>query len=149
MRLQKELKNSKIENVFQQTLVNITFTYHWENQNLKAILHPYSITQQQHNVLRILLDQYPKPCTINLLKSKILDQMSDTSRIVDRLIQKGFVFKTVNAHDKRAVDIIISDKGLALLRKLDQEVDFTSARNSKLTIEEAKQLNFLLDKYRG
>ncbi|MDT4841147.1 MarR family protein [compost metagenome] len=149
MRLTKELKTPHFENVFQQALANITYTYHWRSQNLKQLLSPYQLTQQQHKVLMILFDQYPQPSTINLLKKKIYEQASDTSRMVDRLIQKGFVLKKTNPYDKRAVDIIISDKGLELLRKLDQEVDLSNASHSKLTEEEARQLNALLDKYRG
>lgn len=149
MELKKEVNISKFENVFQHALVNIYFTYHWSNQNVKEILSPYAITQQQFNVLRILRGQHPKPCTINLLKSRILDKMSDTSRIVDRLVQKAYVLKNVNIEDKRALDISISEKGLKLLKKLDKEIDFSSFIRTNLSEEEADQLNELLDKFRG
>ncbi|MES2653640.1 MAG: MarR family transcriptional regulator [Bacteroidota bacterium] len=149
MELQKEIKSSKFENAFQQALVNVFFTYHWSNQNVKEALSPYDITQQQFNVLRILRGQYPKPSTINLLKSRILDKLSDVSRIVDRLVQKDYVHKNVNGDDKRALDITISDKGLKLLEKLDKEIDFSSFIRPNLSEEEATQLNVLLDKYRG
>ncbi len=149
MQLQKEIKASKFENVFQQALVNLTYTYFWSSQKVKDMLNVYDITQQQYNVLRILRGQHPSPSTINLIKSRILDKMSDTSRIVDRLIQKEFVEKTTNVHDKRAVDIIITGKGLALLKKMDKEVDFSTFIVNNLTEEEAEQLNVLLDKMRG
>ena len=147
--LQKEIKTKKFENVFQQALVNVIFTYHWCTKNVKETLVPFDITQQQYNVLRILRGQYPSPATINLIKNRILDKMSDTSRIVDRLIQKGYVDKSVNSYDKRAVDIIISEKGLTLLKKMDKEIDFSSFITPNLTSDEAKQLNILLDKMRG
>lgn len=147
--LQKEILASKFENVFQQSLVNIIYTYHWNMQQVKEVLKPFDITAQQYNVLRILRGQYPSPATVNLIKSRILDKMSDTSRIIDRLIQKGFVKKTVNSQDKRAVDVLISDKGLTLLKKLDQEVDFSKFISPNLTADEAIQLNLLLDKMRG
>ncbi|RYG20190.1 MAG: MarR family transcriptional regulator [Chitinophagaceae bacterium] len=149
MELQKELKSAKFESVFQQALVNIFFTYHWSNQHVKDILSPYDITQQQYNVLRILRGQYPQPCTNNLLKSRIIDKMSDVSRIIERLVQKKYVIKTVNEGDKRALDILISDKGLDLLNKLDKEIDFSAFIRPNLTEEEASQLNVLLDKFRG
>lgn len=149
MQLQKEIKAKKFENIFQQALVNVIYTYHWSSQQVKEVLTPFDITQQQYNVLRILRGQYPSPCTVNLIKSRILDKMSDTSRIVDRLIQKGFVEKTINNYDKRAVDIIISDKGLSLLKKMDKDVDFSKFIAPNITTEEAEQLNFLLDKMRG
>lgn len=149
MELQKELKNAKFESVFQQALVNIFFTYHWSNQKVKHLIEPYAITQQQFNVLRILRGQYPNPCTNKLLKSRILDKMCDISRIVDRLVQKGFVNKEVSRTDMRALDVVISEKGLKLLKKLDSEVDFSTIVNSNLTEEDAVQLNLLLDKFRG
>ncbi len=147
--LQQEIHTSKFENIYQQSLVNVIYTYHWNIQQVKEILKPFDITSQQYNVLRILRGQYPSPATVNLIKSRILDKMSDTSRIVDRLIQKKYLEKSVNNYDKRAVDIIISEKGLALLKKLDKEIDLSSFISPNLTIEEAKQLNFLLDKMRG
>jgi len=149
MQLSKEIKTSKFENPFQQALVNLIFTYHWSSQQVKDVLTPFDITQQQYNVMRILRGQYPSPSTINLIKSRILDKMSDTSRIVDRLIQKGYVEKSTNNYDKRAVDIIISDKGLSLLKKMDKEVDFSKFIAPNITLEEAEQLNILLDKMRG
>lgn len=149
VQLQKEVKVAKFENIFQQALVNLVFTYYWSNQKVKDILTPFDITTQQYNVLRILRGQYPSPATVNLIKNRILDKMSDTSRIIDRLIQKGYVEKSTNNYDKRAVDIIISDKGLALLKKMDKEVDFSKFIIPNLTEEEAAQLNLLLDKMRG
>jgi DNA-binding MarR family transcriptional regulator len=149
MQLQKEVQTSKFESNHQQALVNIIYTYGWSCQKIKEVLAPYGITQQQYNVLRILRGQYPSPSTIGLIKNRILDKMSDTSRIVDRLIQKGYLEKTVNNRDKRAVDIIISDKALALLKKMDKEVSFSSLVTENITAEEAAQLNLLLDKLRG
>lgn len=149
MQLKKEINIAKFENIFQQTLVNIIFTYHWSSQQIKEVLTPYRITPQQYNVLRILRAQYPSPATINLIKSRILDKRSDTSRIVSRLISKGYLGKTSNAHDKRAVDIIITDKGVALLKKMDKEINFSQLITPHITEEEATQLNVLLDKMRG
>ena len=149
MQLQKEVQTSKFQNNHQQALVNIIYTYSWASQRIKEILVPYNLTQQQYNVLRILRGQYPSPSTINLIKSRILDKTSDTSRIVDRLVEKGYLEKTTNTRDKRAVDIVITEKGLTLLKKLDKEVDFASLIVPNITPEEARDLNILLDKMRG
>ncbi|HEY0177770.1 MAG TPA: MarR family transcriptional regulator, partial [Pedobacter sp.] len=82
-------------------------------------------------------------------KSRMLDKMCDASRIVDRLVQKDLVLKNVNNYDKRAVDILINDKGLMLLKKMDNEVDLSHIFSANITIEEARQLTQLLDKARG
>jgi len=149
MELQKEIKTSRFESVFQQAVVNVFYTYSWCTEQMKQIVAPYEITTQQFNVLRILRGQHPRPTTINLIKSRMVDKMSDASRIVDRLVQKGLVEKEINTTDKRAVDIRISRKGLALLKKMDEEVDLSAMVSSNLTEEEALQLNLLLDKLRG
>lgn len=149
MLVEKETKTQKSENIFQKTLINITHTFHWSSQQVKDTLLPFDITQQQYNVLKIIRNQYPSPSTIGLIQAKIVDKMSDTSRIVDRLIQKGYVKKTINTYDKRAVDIIISDAGLSLLKEINKKIDFSTLIAPNLTPEEAERLNLLLDKMRG
>jgi len=147
--MQKETKAPRYESVFQQAVINVFFTHNWCNDKMKQAFIPYDITPQQFNVLRILRGQHPKPSTINLIKSRMLDKMCDASRIVDRLVQKDLLSKEINNYDKRAVDIIISDKGLALLKKLDKEVNLSGIVSPGLSAEEAEQLNVLLDKVRG
>lgn len=149
MRLQNEIKASKFESVFQQAVVNVVYTYNWCTDQMKQVIAPYDITTQQFNVLRILRGQHPNPSTINLIKVRMMDKMSDASRIVERLVQKRLVIKEVNSADKRAVDIRISDKGLALLKKMDLEIDLSAVASTNLTEKEAEELNHLLDKLRG
>ena len=149
MQLQKEVLTTKFENNHQQALVNIIYTYGWAAQRIKEVLVPYNLTQQQYNVLRILRGQYPSPSTVNLIKSRILDKTSDTSRIVDRLVDKEYLEKTINGRDKRAVDIVITDKALTLLKRLDKEVNFASLIVPNISEDEAQELNLLLDKLRG
>lgn len=149
MQLQKEIKISRFENIHQQAVVNVLFTYGWCNDKLKESVQPYDITNQQFNILRILRGQHPNPSTTNLLRARMLDKMCDVSRIVDRLIQKELAFKKGNTSDKRSVDILITGKGLALLEKIDKEVDLSVGTSSNLTVEEAETLNRLLDKMRG
>lgn len=149
MQLHKETHTSKFESEHQQAIVNVLFTYTWCIDKLKQVITPYDITTQQFNILRILRGQYPKPSTINLLRSRMLDKMSDASRIVDRLMQKDLVLKKANGMDKRAVDILISKKGLALLKQMDKEVSLSNIVSANLTKTEAAQLNILLDKLRG
>jgi DNA-binding MarR family transcriptional regulator len=149
MELEKEILSSKFENEYQKSIVNLIFTYNWMTHLLKKKLGKYHITLQQFNVLRILRGQYPNPATVNLIKERMLDKMSDASRIVDRLIEKGMVTRCTNKDDRRAVDIGISDKGLELLKKLSGEMTEADIIKNNLTKEEAAELNRLLDKFRG
>jgi DNA-binding MarR family transcriptional regulator len=129
-------------------MINLLFTYHWAVSKMKSDFKPYDITMQQFNILRILRGQMPNPSTINLLKERMLDKMCDASRMVDRLLQKGFIERCVNKNDRRAVDIKISTEGLAILAKFDEITD-PNKLFSKLTDTEAKMLNQLLDKVRS
>jgi len=145
----KETKSPRYESTFHEAIVNVSFTNNWLNDKIKQTVGPYDVTTQQFNVLRILRGQYPKPSTINLIKSRMLDKMCDASRIVDRLVQKDLIVKKINAVDKRAVDILINDKGKALLQKMDDEVNLSSILDSNLNEDEAEQLTKLLYKARG
>lgn len=149
MRIDDEIKSSKFEDNYHKAVINIAYTYGWMNHHLRSQFEKYNITQQQFNILRILRGQYPSPATINLLKERMLDKMSDASRIVDRLVQKELVSRCTNSKDRRAVDIRISEKGLDLLGRIDAEFKTRDFFKDHLTEEEAGMLSDLLDKFRG
>ena len=148
MELEKEVQ-TKFENEYHKTVVNMLYTYGWISDILKSRLSKEHVTLQQFNILRILRGQYPGAATINLLKERMLDKMSDASRIVERLVQKGLVTRCINQKDRRAVDIVINEKGLELLKKLDPVITPIDVMKANLTEDEARQLNSLLDKLRG
>lgn len=149
MKIDKEIQSDKFEDNYHRVSVNILFTYGWLGNLMRCRFEKHNITQQQFNVLRILRGQYPKPATINLLKERMIDKMSDASRIVDRLIQKGLVTRCTNNKDRRAVDIRISDEGLEILTKMDAEIKSRDLLKDNITDEEAGMLSDLLDKLRG
>ena len=149
MEIEKEIATSKFENNHQKAVVNLIYTYGWLTNSLKQRLNKHKITLQQYNILRILRGQHPNPATVNLLKDRMLDKMSDASRIVERLVQKELVQRCVNEKDRRAVDVLISNQGLEILRKLDSEMSSIDILKGSITDEEAVTLSYLLDKMRG
>ena len=149
MRIDEEIQSSKFENNYHKVVINISYTYSWINNQTRSLFEQHNITLQQFNILRILRGQYPNPATVNLLKDRMLDKMSDASRIVDRLVQKGLVSRCTNTKDRRAVDIRISDQGLEILSKMDEEFKLKEFLQNNLTEEEAGTLSDLLDKLRG
>jgi DNA-binding MarR family transcriptional regulator len=149
MEIEKEIYSNKFENNHQKAIINLIYTYGWITNLLKQQLNKYKITLQQYNILRILRGQHPNPATINLLKERMLDKMSDASRIVDRLVQKELVNRCINNKDRRAVDILISQKGLDLLLKLDVEMSSKNILDKNISNAEAAELSDLLDKMRG
>jgi DNA-binding MarR family transcriptional regulator len=149
MRIDEEIQSTKFEDNYQKAVINISYTSGWLGNLIRGEFEKYNITQQQFNILRILRGQYPSPATVNLLKERMIDKMSDASRIVDRLVQKGFVSRCTNKKDRRAVDIRISDQGLELLAVIDVEFKSKDYFKNNLTEEEAGTLSDLLDKMRG
>ncbi|MGC3948818.1 MAG: MarR family transcriptional regulator [Chryseolinea sp.] len=132
----------------QRALVNILHTYYFIINQMNDAFKKYDITRQQYNVLNILKDQHPKAASVNLIKAKMLDKMSDVSRIVERLRIKGLVIRQSAEKDKRAVDVTITPKGVDFLATVDPEIARLSDSVSNLTAEETASLNHMLDKIR-
>lgn len=149
MKIEEEIQSSKFEDNYHKAVINLSYTYGWLANQLRCEFEKYNLTSQQFNVLRILRGQCPKPATINLLKERMLDKMSDASRIVDRLVQKGLVSRCTSNADRRAVDIHINEAGLDILNKMDAEFKTSNLLKHNLTEAEALQLSDLLDKFRG
>ena len=148
MSIEEDISQPKFRNEFQKGVINLIYTYNWMNEKMKALFDKEKITAQQFNILRILRGA-GKPLSTLQIRQRMLDKMSDTSRIVDRLIVKGLVSKTVCPDDKRLVDVSISDKGMKLLEKMDKYENDMDAVFGNLSIAEAKTLNNLLDKIRS
>ncbi len=149
MRIDEEIQSTNFEDNYHKAVINISYTYGWLNNMMRCQFEKHQLTTQQFNVLRILRGQYPSPATVNLIKERMIDKMSDASRIVDRLVQKGLVSRCTNKIDRRAVDIRITDTGLDILSKMDIEFKTKDFLKDNLSEEEADQLNVLLDKLRG
>ena len=147
MGIEKDIQQTNFRNEFQKMSINIIYTANWLNEKMGQILATEDITQQQYNILRILRGS---ECPLSTLKirERMLDKMSDTSRIVDRLIVKGLVEKTACIKDKRLVDITISKKGLQLLEKLDGLNEHIDSILKGVTEKEAQAMNQILDKLR-
>jgi len=148
MGIDTDIQQNKFLNNYQRASVNILFTYGWMMEKIKEILEPADITPQQFNILRILRGSHPKPLSTLQLRERMLDKMSDTSRIVDRMIAKGLVNKAISRKDRRLVDIIISPKGLKLIRKLDSRQHELDEILKNISAKEAATLSKILDKVR-
>jgi DNA-binding MarR family transcriptional regulator len=149
MEIGKEIKQDKFKNEYQKMLINILFTSGWLSSKHTSNLKPYGISSQQFNLLRILRGQHPKPATVNLLIERMLDKNSNASRLVEKLRVKKLVERAVCLEDRRAVNVIITEKGLELLNDIDKQETAFLKELKKLTESEAAQLNVLLDKLRG
>ena len=148
MSIENEIKQPNFKNERQKSVINLIYTYNWVTEKIKVHLDKYDITSQQFNILRILRGAGVPLSTLQI-RQRMLDKMSDTSRIVDRMVRKNLVTKTISSVDKRLVDVEISDSGKKLLDKLDERQDEMDAVLENISIEEAQTLNLLLDKIRN
>ena len=149
MKLEKEITQRKFRNERHKLSVNILYTYSWMTALHTKIFKFHGITSQQFNILRILRGQHPHPASIKLLKERMIDKMSDASRIVEKLRQKGLVARHTSDHDRRHVDVFITSKGLKLLGELDKKEKEFDGHSNALSNTEVEALNNLLDKLRG
>ncbi len=148
MEIEKEIKQKKFSSEYQKLIVNIMFTSSWLNNKQNKVFKPFGISPQQYNILRILRGQLPNTASVSLLQDRMIDKMSNASRLVDKLKMKQYVVRKECQEDRRQVDIVITDKGLDLLRKIDQEVLQEEVNYKSITVTEARELNRILDKLR-
>lgn len=148
MKFEEEIQQKKFKSEKQKATLNLIFTSGWLVNQHKEFFKPFGITNQQYNVLRILRGQHPKSISTCGIKERMLDRNSDVSRIVDRLTLKNWVTKETCPNDRRLVDVMITDDGLALLKKMDDAIDRIDQELGNLTEKDAELLNELLDKIR-
>ena len=146
MKLEDEIKQRDFKSPQQKLAINLLYTVNWLNAKFSANFKTTDITMQQFNVLRILRGQYPNHCNLKLIKERMLDKMSDASRITDKLLAKGLIERHTCPDDRRAVNIIISKKGLETLKSLDFIDEESLKYFENLSTKEVTQLNDLLDK---
>ncbi|HEY8734338.1 MAG TPA: MarR family transcriptional regulator [Puia sp.] len=147
MTLEKDINQHVFRSEYQKSIINLIYTFNWVNEKLNRSFEPFEITQQQFNILRILRGA-AEPLSTLQIRQRMLDKMSDTSRIVDRLVKKGLVKKSVCREDRRLVDVLLTDKGKKLLQTMDGLNEEMESIFKYLNEEEARQLNILLDKIR-
>lgn len=147
--LQEEIQQTIFRNERHKAVINVIYTGNWLTSQHSHFLKEYDISEQQFNILRILRGQSKKPASITLLKERMLDKMSDVSRLVERLRISGLVERSTCEHDRRAVEVVITKAGLDLLKAIDKRVCEVDALVESLTDDELRFLNYLLDKIRS
>lgn len=147
MTLEKDINQQVFRSEYQKAIINLIYTFNWVNEKINRRFEPFDITQQQFNILRILRGA-GEPLSTLQIRQRMLDKMSDTSRIVDRLVKKGMVKKSVCREDRRLVDVLLTDKGKKLLQSMDSMNEEMDSVFKYLNNDEAKLLNVLLDKIR-
>lgn len=144
--IEELIKQPKFRNEKHKAVVSILYVNNLITGYYEEYLKKYNLTLQQFNVLRIVRGQHPNPSTINLIRERMLDKMSDASRIVERLRKAELVERVQCKEDRRAVDVIITQKGLDVLTAIDKQDMQLDMPLTNLSEQEAKQLSSLIGK---
>lgn len=149
MSLEQDIKQEKFQNEFEKSAVNILYTASWLYNLNSARLKSHAITPEQYNVLRILRGSHPKALMLADVTCRMIDKSSNATRLVEKLRQKGLLKREICENNRRQVDISITEKGLAVLKKIDIEAETWMETLKVITKTEAQELNRILDKLRG
>jgi DNA-binding MarR family transcriptional regulator len=149
MSIETDIKQKKFRSAFQRLVINLTYTSNWLGYKQLELFKEYDITSQQYNVLRILRGQQSNAIKVSDIADRMLDKNSNTSRLIDKLLVKGFAKRTSCPSDRRAVDVVITETGLDLLLRIDPILEeWENGLSSAITEEEAELVSSLLDKMR-
>jgi len=149
MRIEEAIKQENFRTPKHRASINIIYTAGWLNQESAQVLRPFDISVQQFNILRILRGQKGKPATVKLLTERMLDKMSNASRLVEKLRKKGYVERTECPDDRRRVDIYITSAGMEVCEQASEAMEANMHQSFQhLTSEEADILSNLLDRLR-
>ena len=133
-----------------KTIHQIITTGHWVTHQVSLALKEFGITEPQYNVLRALQEAKGEPLTVEEILSKMVQRNSNVTRIVDKLLTKGYVERKECPSNRRKMDITITDLGIKDLRIFEQKViSFHQPMMDNLTEEELHQLNHLIKKLKS
>ncbi|OYU97180.1 MAG: MarR family transcriptional regulator [Bacteroidetes bacterium B1(2017)] len=146
MKLEDSIKQSRFKTEHHKLLLNLIYTAGLVSAQQARFFKAFDLSNQQYNVLRILRGQHPNPASVGLVQERMLDQMSNASRLIDKLKAKKLLTRRECKEDRRQMDVMITDEGLKLLERIDET--FGTFENTLLGIDEkdAKVLNDLLDR---
>ena len=147
--ISEEIQQKEFKSEYNKLLVNVLFTNSWINGQQNRLFKTHGITTQQFNVLRILRGQYPNVASVNLLRDRMIDKMSNVSRIIDKLKSKDLVSRKLCKADRRQVDVKITTKGLDLLQILDAEIADWEKNLHNISEKDATIASDILDRWRG
>lgn len=147
MTIEDVIKSNVPLGLQEKTILNLNFSGYLVEEKLLEKLKPYGLSLQQYNVMRILRGQKGNPVNLFVIQERMINKMSNTTRLVDKLELKGWVHRQVCPENKRKVEIVITDAGLQVLKELDPIVSKTNIEIlNKLSFQELDILNTILDK---
>ncbi|SDS11412.1 MarR family winged helix-turn-helix transcriptional regulator [Christiangramia echinicola] len=149
MKIEELLKTNEMPEA-KKLVLNIIVTANYLSEGLAEILKPFEISSQQFNVLRILRGQQGKPANLSTIQERMVSKMSNTTRLVDKLVDKNLCARIVCPSNRRKIEIRITELGLKLLEKLDPLIkDHEESIAKKINEKEILSLNTKLNELRN
>lgn len=149
MKLEEAIQQKEFKDPYSKVVINIIYTQSYLVAQQSCLFKPHGISPEQYNVLRILRGQRGNPISVSSIQERMLNKMSNASRLVEKLKQKGLVIREECLSDRRQVDIVMTPKGGKVLDELEASVNKFNRELVHLSEKEVDQLNILLDKMRG
>lgn len=149
MSIESDIKQGSFKSPYHRLVVNLMFTNNWICDVQMQALKPFGLTLQQYNVLRILRGRYPDPAKVSDIAERMLDKMSNASRLVDKLVAKQLAQRTECPSDRRAVDVIVTESGLDMLKEIDSMQHTWESQLRGLNEDQASELSNMLDQLRS
>ena len=149
MNLEQSISQSKFDSEQEKLMINIIYSANLLNLITSRLFKSYDISPQQYNVLRILRGQKGKSIALMDIKHRMLDKSSNVSRLVDKLISKDLINRSVSSKDRRRIEIVITSRGLSVLNEIDVIMaDMNYKIKAIISDENAKETNLILDQLR-
>ena len=139
------VSNQEFSSIKHKTLMGLMLVYNHVLEKNQTFFKSYGITQQQYNVLRILRGQFPQCMPMQIIRERMIDKMSDVTRLAERLEKNDLILRNANIRDKRIIDVKITEKGLDMLKEIDQYINILWRLND-ISDEEAQILCNILEK---
>lgn len=147
--IEQAIQQREFSSPFVKAEVNILYTASWISAERSRALRPLDLTVQQFNVLRILRGVHPGLVSLRYVAERMIDQTSNASRLVDKLLQKGLVVRKECPQDRRQVEIGITTEGLQRVAAASEEMSKFFSLPFSATDEELLLLSVILDKIRN
>lgn len=149
MEIDKVIKQPRFKDEFQKAMINLFYTSNYFRDHHSTVFKQFDIQGQHYNVLRILKGKHPEPVSPGYIKEVILDKGADLTRLVDKLVKLGLVFRNICPDNKRKIHLNLTDAGLKKLQNISEHLNNQYDKFRHLTDEEYSTLSHLLDKMRG
>lgn len=149
MRIEDAIQQKEFKDPYHKAVVNLLYTQSYIVSKQSVLFKPHGISPEQYNVLRILKGQNGNPITVSSIQDRMLNKMSNASRLVEKLKQKDMVLREECPQDRRQVDVRITGKGMDVLQQIENEIVHHNTELIQLSLDEVHLLNDLLDKLRG